>query len=852
MSVTPSGEALLIRQRELEDHMLGEGAKRFRRKVEAAMSTGETSSAGAGIKLLRSAVNPVAAGIAAMIDEKGKRGPKHLAHRWCVAAGPETAAFITSRVIIDAVMATTPLATVAMQIATLLLDELRFRRFQEKRPALFDYKIERLPGTNYRHNKKVLDQSIRWAVENPRDDDEPLDLSDLSMSDYHKMLVGTKLIDVFIHTTGLVELVSRKTQRKGKKRDRLKGELYLQPTPETREWITKRNAAMEFLTPITLPMVVPPLPWAPSQRGGYRYALRNRYPFVRGASSEMNLLHAETDMPLVYEAVNAIQETAWTVNQHVLSLVEEIRVRGKALAGLPAYDREPLPPKPKDIGTNEEARKKWRKAARIVHENNHAREIKALEVEKTLLAVRAVREEPTIYFPCSVDFRGRVYPMTTYLNPQGDDLSKALLTFAEKKPLGPDGAFWLAIHGANSLDETPDGLKVKTMTMQERASWIQRNSHRIIQAARDPFADLWWADADEPLQFFAFAVEWANWIDAYREGKGDEYECGLPVSQDGSCNGLQHFSAMLRDSVGGAATNLVASERPQDVYQAVADNVCSLVNDDLRDEDRSDQIEGWFAKQWLATGLVKRKLVKRPTMTFGYGSKLFGMRSQTEEFLQAYPDSKRSFIDEKGVNFTSEAALYIARHIWSSLQETVVAAAQGMKWMQDSARTVALQMNKAVEWTVPATGFRVRQEYYVSNRKQIKTVLAGQVVQPSVYERTQVVLQHKQANAVAPNFVHSLDAACLMLTVVQAKREGLTSFGMIHDSYATTPADCGTLARCTRETFVRFYSEHDVIGSLYSDFCDQLAENAEKPIHAPPSPGSLQIEGVLQSTYFFS
>lgn len=848
MSVTPSGEALLIRQRQLEDHMLGEGAKRFRRRVEAAMSSGETSSAGAGIKLLRSAVDPVTAGITALIDEKGKRGPKHLAHRWCVLAGPETVAFITARVIIDAIMATTPLSQVAMQIATLVLDELRFRRFEQKRPALFDYKIARLPGTNYRHNKKVLEQSIRWAVENPRSDDEELDMSDLSMSDQHKLLVGAKLIDVFMLTTGLVEVVSRKTQRKGKKRDRLKGELYLQPTAETREWITKRNAAMEFLTPVTLPMVVPPLPWAKGQRGGYRYALRSRYPFVRAASLEMNQLHSQTDMPLVYEAVNAIQETGWEINQHVLTLVEEIRARGKQLAGLPAYDREPLPPKPKDIGTNEEARKKWRKAARIVHENNHAREIKALEVEKTLLAVRAVKDEQTIYFPCSVDFRGRVYPMATYLNPQGDDLSKALLTFAEKKPLGPDGAFWLAIHGANSLDETPDGLKVKTLTMQERATWIQRNSHRIIQAARDPFADLWWADAEEPLQFYAFCVEWANWIDAYREGKGDEYECGLPVSQDGSCNGLQHFSAMLRDPVGGSATNLVPSERPRDVYQAVADNVCELVKADLPSREQ----QGWFAKQWLSTGLVKRKLVKRPTMTFGYGSKLFGMRSQTEEFLQGYPETKRAFTDEKGTSFTSEAALYIARHIWSSLQDTVVAAAQGMKWMQDSARTVALQMNKAVEWTVPVTGFRVRQEYYVPHLQQVRTVLAGQVVRPTLYKRTEEVLQHKQANAVAPNFVHSLDAACLMLTVVQAKREGLTSFGMIHDSYATTPADCGTLARCTRESFVRFYSENDVIGSLYSDFCAQLAENAERPISAPPAPGSLQIEGVLQSTYFFS
>ena len=44
---------------------------------------------------------------------------------------------------------------------------------------------------------------------------------------------------------------------------------------------------------------------------------------------------------------------------------------------------------------------------------------------------------------------------------------------------------------------------------------------------------------------------------------------------DGSCNGLQNFSAMLRDEVGGKAVNLIPSDKPQDVYMEV---VKSLAN----------------------------------------------------------------------------------------------------------------------------------------------------------------------------------------------------------------------------------------------------------------------------------
>lgn len=36
-----------------------------------------------------------------------------------------------------------------------------------------------------------------------------------------------------------------------------------------------------------------------------------------------------------------------------------------------------------------------------------------------------------LFFPHSMDFRGRVYPITPYLNHMGDDLNRSLLIFAE-------------------------------------------------------------------------------------------------------------------------------------------------------------------------------------------------------------------------------------------------------------------------------------------------------------------------------------------------------------------------------------------------------------------------------------
>ena len=61
---------------------------------------------------------------------------------------------------------------------------------------------------------------------------------------------------------------------------------------------------------------------------------------------------------------------------------------------------------------------------------------------------------------------------------------------------------------------------------------------------------------------------------ALRCAEGPEnYICHLPIHQDGSCNGLQHYAALGRDTVGAESVNLAPADRPQDVYSNVANLV---------------------------------------------------------------------------------------------------------------------------------------------------------------------------------------------------------------------------------------------------------------------------------------
>ena len=69
-----------------------------------------------------------------------------------------------------------------------------------------------------------------------------------------------------------------------------------------------------------------------------------------------------------------------------------------------------------------------------------------------------------------------------------------------------------------------------------------------------------WLDADSPWQLLAVAKDLTE---ALRSGDPEAYASRLPVHQDGSCNGLQHYAALGRDAWGGTAVNLTYKPVPQ-------------------------------------------------------------------------------------------------------------------------------------------------------------------------------------------------------------------------------------------------------------------------------------------------
>ena len=82
----------------------------------------------------------------------------------------------------------------------------------------------------------------------------------------------------------------------------------------------------------------------------------------------------------------------------------------------------------------------------------------------------------------------------------------------------------------------------------------------------------------------------------------------------------------------------------------------------------------------------------------------------------------------------------------------------------------------------------------------------------------------EQANAIAPNFVHSFDSAHLQFSVIAGAEEGMTSFLVIHDSFGTDCLSAGRFNQIIREQFVKMYSDNDYINKFHNDCEFQLSE----------------------------
>ena len=137
--------------------------------------------------------------------------------------------------------------------------------------------------------------------------------------------------------------------------------------------------------------------------------------------------------------------------------------------------------------------------------------------------------------------------------------------------------------------------------------------------------------------------------------------------------------------------------------------------------------------------------------------------------------------------------------------------------------------------------------------KNTEVLHKGDAIYPAIQVPVENSLDtRKQRQGIAPNFVHSMDASHLMLTVCSCYESGIKSFAMIHDSYGTHAGNADTLFRTVREVFVDTYKNNNILQDLHDHVANQLSPKTLKKLPDPPKSGNLDLDGVLESIYAFA
>ncbi|KAF9239424.1 hypothetical protein BU15DRAFT_61937 [Melanogaster broomeanus] len=587
-----------------------------------------------------------------------------------------------------------------------------------------------------------------------------------------------------------------------------------------------KDGLRETLHPRHLPMFVKPKPWLGPEDGGYLYNKTSAMRFKDCQEQLSYLNHASSlgNVELVYAGLDVLGSTPWKINRKIFDVVLKVWNSGERLCKIPpaVYDR-PEPEKPENYETDAKMKHVYGLRLKSYAQdkaNNHSDRCSInykIEISRAFLG-------DTFYLPHNLDFRGRAYPIPPHLSHIGDDLSRGLLMFAEAKPLGERGLRWLKIHIANLIG-------FDKASFDERVDYVMKHLDDIYDSAEKPLEGRrWWAKADDPWQCLATCME----LRAALESEDPHaFLSALPVHQDGTCNGLQHYAALGGDRQGAAQVNLAVTDRPSDVYTYVANMVDEIAQKEAAAGDEAAQ---------LVLGKISRKVVKQTDRG----------DIPEEQCWDASSYLAKRVLFCIGDLFSGAKAIQTwlnlcAKLISKSIPEDRLSEATKPQHSRSVSKMLVNRIRKeqmsTVVWTTPL-GLPIVQPYRKTQRKQIMTAL--QTVFISDPNAPAEVNGMKQASAFPPNFIHSLDATHMMLTALECRNgklkpglqtQGLT-FASVHDSYWTHASDIDKMSEIIRDTFIALHSS-DVLGKLYDEFRERYA-NHWVPLAAVRTPSMIR------------
>lgn len=860
-----------IAENELENMAVHDGLERYRKAQEAKAAREGADRTDAAAKMIRGAIPLVSAGLRDWLaEQQAAKGRKPTGVKALELLDVDTLAYIGLSCVFQAQRGGGKVVDICMTIGRAIQVELEARALEEKDPkaaAKFQAwaKGNGEKAAEKRHARLAADANVE--VQWPR---------------RTQVLIGQHVLNAVLDRTAGLFVHKTATDSKGTVS-------VVVLTDEAAQAMAKMEDAAAWLRPALRPMVSKPRPWTSQHTGCYEdFRLAKTVPLVRSFNNDHRRMIREAiedgSMQEVLDAVNAIQETHWAIDQRVLSVIIECREIGLTPGKSFPVHSDNLPLIPAKLPVDEwaampkDARSAMSRERRAKLNVMRAAGLDNAVLKSDLKTAVTLEKAGGFYLPHSLDFRGRVYAVP-FFNHQRSDHMKALFRFAEAVELGADGGWWLAVHLANCGDFD----KVSKQPFATRVAWVEENHDAIMSYARDPFGTFeGWAKADKPLCFLQACFEYAEWADS---GFSDQFASTIAIAADGSCSGLQHYSAITRSEEEARHVNLTPRDDVGDIYQVVADEA----KPSLGLAAASSDDKAYLAQIVLDNGFGRSE-VKRNVMTYFYGSGKFGMRDQhMEDTMRPWGDKVAlgkaaqhpyAVLTERTNKETGEVtsaldggyscAQVMAAHTYAAVVKVAEKADEAATWIQSVAATLAHESQSMI-WRTP-TGLPVVQRYNEYVCKRVSMWLHNrEVVVPTGYDKidaegnvlsqvkmlirerpTERVEKKRMRSAASPNVIHSMDGAHLQRTVARAHAEGIRHFAMIHDSFGTHAGNMTVFSAIIREAFVATYENYCPLEEIDRYARSVLSDEGIEKLPPIPAKGNLDLNLILESLYAFA
>jgi DNA-directed RNA polymerase len=673
------------------------------------------------------------------------------------------------------------------------------------------YKIGKLVELEYNAKRIPIFDSSKQTMERILKKDHEY----RKLTRQEKIRIGQACIIAFNNTTDYIELYKKNVGARA----------FNMVSPS--EAFYKIQSGVEenalFATPLKRPMESSPVLLDENLIGGYIFDVLSKKPSLTARNREDHIkkIQKRGDIDRVRKVMNKVASVQYLIDDEVFDVAWRMYTNDITTNGVIPPLEKPLKMDKGILGAmTEEEKKEYKKKFHLLKEQNTSIRGQRISVARTLMISKEYQGKE-FYFPTFLDSRGRLYYHGDFLNPQGADLSKALLLFAEGKPI--EEPFFYFVHGANCY-----GIKG---SYRERYSWIERRHSKIKAVANNPLGKTnmeFWTKAENPWQFLAFCLDY----DKFSEDP-DNYVSRLRINMDASSSGLQILSLLVRDEENMRRTNVLSNgtEYPSDIYIECADILQRKIKEDLRGNLKED------AEYWIEFFKDKniRSLVKRIVMTTVYSLSRFGLQKYTEEWVRGYD-----------IHVDLNRMKYLGAKVNEAVTETLDGSKDVMNWIKEAARKLS-KKNKDIELLMPS-GFVFINYYHKMDSLQIKTKFLGDYyyVRHKGENKNGKIQTSKTVNASVPNLVHAIDAT-ILFSFVESKGQDLRSLSLVHDSIYCLAGDIDTLYVGIRESIINTFTE-----DLLSNFRQQIEKATALNIPCPPPyKGKKDVSAIQDAPYIY-